>query len=51
VATSKLMWGNVVLSGGSTLFPGMAARLQKRLTDLAPAGALLLTPTVIQCLA
>ncbi|ELR20214.1 Actin [Acanthamoeba castellanii str. Neff] len=35
----KLMWGNVMLSGGSTLFPGMAARLQKRLTDLAPADA------------
>jgi actin-related protein len=34
----KLMWGNVVLNGGSTLFPGMAARLQKQLTDLAPAG-------------
>lgn len=28
--------GNVVLSGGSTMFPGIADRMQKELTALAP---------------
>ena len=31
------LYGNVVLSGGNTLFPGFAARLQHELTVLAPA--------------
>eukprot|EP01090_Pellita_catalonica_P016433 TRINITY_DN468_c0_g2_i2.p1 TRINITY_DN468_c0_g2~~TRINITY_DN468_c0_g2_i2.p1 ORF type:complete len:258 (-),score=34.43 TRINITY_DN468_c0_g2_i2:223-996(-) len=30
------LYGNVVLSGGSTMFPGIAERLQKELTALAP---------------
>ncbi len=41
------MWGNVVLNGGSTLFPGMAARLQKQLTNLAPSSALPPTHLVV----
>ena len=31
------LFGNVVLSGGTTLCPGMSARLQKELTNLAPS--------------
>ena len=31
------LYGNVVLSGGSTMFPGIADRMQKELTSLAPA--------------
>jgi actin-related protein len=33
----KDLYGNVVLSGGSTMFPGIADRLQKELTALAPS--------------
>jgi len=33
----KDMYGNVVLSGGSTMFPGIADRMQKELTALAPS--------------
>jgi actin-related protein len=33
----KTLYGNVVLSGGSSLFPGIADRLQKELTSLAPS--------------
>jgi actin-related protein len=33
----KYLYGNVVLSGGTTLFPGIADRLQKELTSLAPS--------------
>jgi actin beta/gamma 1 len=33
----KDLYGNVVLSGGSSMFPGMADRMQKELTALAPA--------------
>jgi actin-related protein len=29
------LWANVVLSGGNTLFPGLAERLQKELQPLA----------------
>lgn len=32
----KEMWGNIVLTGGSTLFPGFPDRLQKELLKLAP---------------
>ncbi|KAJ7097408.1 actin family [Mycena epipterygia] len=31
------LYGNVVLSGGTTMFPGIADRMQKELTALAPA--------------
>lgn len=34
----KDLYGNIVLSGGSTLFPKIDARLKKELTALAPAG-------------
>jgi actin-related protein len=33
----KDLYANVVLAGGATLFPGLADRLQKELTALAPA--------------
>ncbi|PPQ75634.1 hypothetical protein CVT26_001554 [Gymnopilus dilepis] len=31
------LYGNIVLSGGTTMFPGIADRLQKELTALAPS--------------
>jgi len=31
------LYGNTVLSGGSTMFPGLAERLNKEMTALAPA--------------
>ena len=31
------LYGNVVLSGGTTMFPGIADRMQKELTSLSPA--------------
>jgi len=34
----KDLYGNVVLSGGTTMFNGIADRMQKELTALAPAG-------------
>jgi actin-related protein len=33
----KELYGNIVLSGGSTMYPGLADRLQKEMTALAPA--------------
>ena len=33
----KDLYGNVVLSGGSSMFPGIADRMQKELTALAPS--------------
>jgi len=33
----KDMYGNIVLSGGNTMFPGMADRVQKEMTSLAPS--------------
>ena len=33
----KDLYGNVVLAGGNTLFPGIADRMQKELTALAPS--------------
>merc|ERR1711941_67468 len=33
----KDLYGNVVLSGGSTMFPGIAERMQKEITALAPS--------------
>jgi len=32
----KDMYGNIVLSGGSSMFPGMADRFQKEIVNLAP---------------
>eukprot|EP01100_Stratorugosa_tubuloviscum_P007404 TRINITY_DN308_c0_g1_i7.p1 TRINITY_DN308_c0_g1~~TRINITY_DN308_c0_g1_i7.p1 ORF type:complete len:379 (+),score=176.02 TRINITY_DN308_c0_g1_i7:114-1250(+) len=34
----KDLYGNVVLSGGTTMFPGIADRLQKELISLVPSG-------------
>lgn len=31
------LYGNIVLSGGTTMFPGLADRLQREITALAPA--------------
>ena len=33
----KDLYGNIVLSGGTTMFPGIADRMQKELTALAPS--------------
>ncbi len=33
----KDLYGNVVLSGGTSMFPGIADRVQKELTALAPS--------------
>ncbi|MCL7022601.1 hypothetical protein MKW94_030094, partial [Papaver nudicaule] len=33
----KELYGNIVLSGGSTLFPGIADRMSKEITALAPS--------------
>jgi len=33
----KDLYGNIVLSGGTTMFPGIADRMQKELTNLAPS--------------
>ncbi|KAL5482163.1 hypothetical protein EMCRGX_G022457 [Ephydatia muelleri] len=32
----KVLYSNIVLTGGNTMFPGMADRIQKELTALAP---------------
>ena len=34
----KTLYGNIVLSGGSTMFPGLTDRLQKEIEILAPQG-------------
>lgn len=31
------LYGNIVLSGGTTMYPGIADRLQKELAHLAPS--------------
>lgn len=31
------LYGNIVLSGGSTMFPGIADRIQKEITALSPS--------------
>jgi actin len=33
----KDLYGNIVLSGGSTMFPGIAERMSREIVDLAPA--------------
>ena len=35
----SMLYSNIVLSGGSTMFPGLAERLSKELTALAPQSA------------
>lgn len=37
VDVRKDLYNNVVMSGGTTMFPGMADRMQKELTGLAPS--------------
>ncbi|KAL2525473.1 Actin-11 [Abeliophyllum distichum] len=37
VDTRKDLYGNVVLSGGSTMFTGIANIMNKEITDLAPS--------------
>ena len=32
------LFANIVLSGGTTMFPGLADRMQREVTALAPAG-------------
>jgi actin-related protein len=34
----KDLYANIVLSGGNTMFPGIADRMQKEMISLAPAG-------------
>ena len=36
VDISEQLYGNIVLSGGNTMFPGIANRMQKEITALAP---------------
>ena len=31
------LYGNIVLSGGTTMFPGIADRMQREVTSLAPS--------------
>merc|ERR1739836_257580 len=33
----KELYANIVLSGGSTMYPGIADRMQKEITQLAPS--------------
>merc|ERR1712243_478636 len=33
----KDLYANIVLSGGSTMYPGIADRMQKEITSLAPS--------------
>lgn len=37
VDVRKELYGNIVMSGGTTLFPGIAERMQKEITALAPS--------------
>ncbi|KAJ1542551.1 actin [Cladochytrium tenue] len=37
VDVRKELYGNIVLSGGSTMYPGMSERMQRELTALAPS--------------
>ena len=43
------MFSNIVLSGGSTLFPGFAERLQKEITALAPPTVTVKVITPAEC--
>lgn len=37
VDVRKELYGNIVMSGGTTMFPGIAERMQKEITALAPS--------------
>ncbi|KAL9451351.1 hypothetical protein AB3S75_013001 [Citrus x aurantiifolia] len=37
VDSRKDLYGNIVLSGGSTMFPGIADRMSREITALAPS--------------
>ena len=36
----KYLYANIVLSGGTTMYPGIAERMQNEISSLAPLGAL-----------
>ncbi|KAH0739375.1 hypothetical protein KY290_038080 [Solanum tuberosum] len=38
ILARKDLFANIVLSGGSTMFPGIAERMSKEITALAPRG-------------
>ena len=38
------LYGNIVLSGGTTMFPGIADRMQKELAALAPSSMKVRSP-------
>ena len=40
----KDLYANIVLSGGTTMYPGIADRMQKEITSLSPGNSLNLTP-------
>ncbi|KAK3043848.1 hypothetical protein RJ639_000547 [Escallonia herrerae] len=44
----KDLYGNIVLSGGSTMFPGIADRMSKEITALAPSSMKIKGP-IIHC--
>ncbi|KAE8722333.1 Actin-2 [Hibiscus syriacus] len=49
----KDLYGNIVLSGGSTMFPGIADRMSKEITALAPSSMkikVVAPPEEVQCL-
>jgi len=37
VAVRKDLYGNIVMSGGTTMYPGLSDRMQKEITALAPS--------------
>jgi actin beta/gamma 1 len=40
------LYGNIVLSGGTTMFPGIADRMQKELSSLSPASMKVRVPSL-----
>lgn len=43
------LYGNIVLSGGTTMFPGIADRMQKELTALAPSSMKASSTSRVSC--
>ena len=41
------LYGNIVLSGGTTMFPGIADRMQRELTSLAPSSMKVRHPLIL----
>jgi len=37
IAIRKQLYGNIILSGGTTMFPGITDRMQRELTNLSPS--------------